>query len=99
MQKMYRQTKQAFLFSLVFYSLSLILLLFQLPIAPVMLSVSLLVSMIWVVLVMLEIMRSPHIDNLERMGLALFIIVMNIFAGIIYFTLIRRRVTGISNTR
>lgn len=96
MQKMYRQTKQAFLFSLIFYSLSLILMLFQLPIAPVMMSVSLLVSMIWVVLVMLEIMRSPYIDNVERMGLALFIIMLNILAGIIYFTLIRRKVTGIS---
>ncbi len=96
MQKMYSQTKQAFLFSLVFYSLSMVFVLFQSPIAPVMISVSLLLSMIWVVLVMLEIIRSPRIDNLERIGLTVFIIVLNIFAGIIYFALIRRKVTGIS---
>lgn len=96
MQKIYRQTKQAFLFSLVFYSLSLVLIVFQLPIAPVMMSVSLLVSMIWVVLVIREIMRSTYIDNAERIGLAFFIIMLNVLAGIVYFTLIRRKVTGIS---
>ncbi|MGN5955613.1 hypothetical protein ACP6L2_13460 [Sphingobacterium lactis] len=95
MNKAYQQTKQAFLFSLTFYILSILLILFKVGFAPIMLSISMLLSLIWVVMVLLEIMKSPRIDNKERMLLALFIIFFNIIGGIAYFYLLRDRVTGI----
>ncbi|MFD2598485.1 hypothetical protein ACFSQ3_05920 [Sphingobacterium corticis] len=96
MQKIHHQTKQAFLFSLVFYILSIGLIIIRLPIAPMMFSISLLISMIWVVLVIREILRSPFINNTERMGLTVFIIFLNIIGGFVYFSMIRRKVLGIS---
>ncbi|QBR13793.1 hypothetical protein E3D81_17035 [Sphingobacterium sp. CZ-2] len=95
MNKMFHQTKQAFMFSLVFYALSFLLLLFKVGMAPIMFSISMLLSLVWVVLVLMEIMKSGRISNSERLLLALFIIVFNIVAGIVYFYLLRERVTGI----
>ncbi len=94
MQKIHHQTKQAYLFSLVFYSLSFVLILLQSPIAPVLFSVSLLLSMIWVILAIREILRSPYISHTEQLGLTLMLIVLNIIGGLIYFTLIRPKVLG-----
>ena len=94
MNKLFHQTKQAFLFSLVFYVLSLILFVLKVGYAPILLSISILLSLIWVILVLLEIMRSTRISNGERLILVLFIIMGNILAGIVYFYFIRERVTG-----
>jgi len=79
------------MFSLVFYALSFLLLLFKVGMAPIMFSISMLLSLVWVVLVLMEIMKSGRISNSERLLLALFIII----AGIVYFYLLRERVTGI----
>ncbi|VTP86152.1 Uncharacterised protein [Sphingobacterium daejeonense] len=94
MNKLFHQTKQAFLFSLAFYVLSLILFVLKVGFAPILLSISTLLSLIWVILVLLEIMRSTRISNGERLILVLFIIMGNILAGIVYFYFIRERVTG-----
>lgn len=94
MKNLFHQTKQAFLFSLAFYFVGTMLLLLQISFAPIVISVSLLLSLIWVALVLLEIMRSPYISNIERLLLAAFIILLNIVAGIAYFYFIRTGVTG-----
>ncbi|MBD1429128.1 MULTISPECIES: hypothetical protein [Sphingobacterium] len=94
MKNWYAQTKQAFFFSLMFYIGSTILLVLKVSIAPILFSFSLAVSMIWVLLVLREIMLSPRISNQERLLLILFIILLNIFAGIVYFYLLRKRVIG-----
>lgn len=88
----YHQTKQAFLFSLAFYLLALILLLFKVGFAPVLISVGLLVSLIWIILVLLEVIFSTKISFVEKVLLALFIIVTNILGGVVYFALLRERV-------
>ncbi|MVZ65826.1 hypothetical protein GQF61_08140 [Sphingobacterium sp. DK4209] len=92
MNKVIQQTKQAFLFSLAFYILSLILLLFKVGFAPILLSIAMLVSLIWVVLVLREIMLSTSINNTERMMIALFVIVLNIVGGIVYFSFLRNSI-------
>lgn len=94
MRNLERPTKQAFYFSLMFYIGSLVLLLLKVSIAPILFSFSLMVSMIWVFLVLQEIMRSPRITNMERLFLALFIILLNILSGIIYFFYLRNKVIG-----
>ena len=76
-----QQTKQAFLFSLAFYIVAILSFLFKMGFAPILLSIALLLSLLWVVLVLLEIMRSTRISNGERMMLSLFIIVLNIIGG------------------
>lgn len=60
--------------------------------APVIFSISLLISLIWVFLVLREIMLSRYIDPSERFMLILFIIFLNIIGGIVYFYFIRERV-------
>ena len=94
MRNWYAQTKQAFHFSLMFYIGATILLLLKVSIAPMLFSFSLVVSMIWVLLVLREIMISSRITNQERLLLILFIILLNIFAGIVYFYLLRKKVVG-----
>lgn len=94
MNKLFHQTRQAFLFSLAFYILSILLFILKVGYAPILLSISMVLSLIWVVLVLLEIMRSTRISNGERLILALFVILGNIMAGIVYFYFIRERVTG-----
>ena len=86
------QTKQAFLFSLAFYSISLGSKLFHFEIFPILFSISLLLSLIWVVLALREIIFSGRISNTERMLLALFIIFFNIVAGLFYFFKFREKV-------
>ncbi len=94
MNKLFHQTKQAFLFSLAFYIFSILLFLFKVGFAPILLSISTLLSLIWVILVLLEVIRSPRISDGERILLVLFIILGNVVAGIVYFYFIRERVTG-----
>lgn len=94
MRNLYHETKQAFYLSLVFYVVSSIAFALHLSIGPVLVSVSLLVSLIWVVLVLREIILSPRIDNGERFLLLLFVIIFNILAGMIYFFMVRDRVIG-----
>jgi len=94
MNKLFHQTKQAFLFSLAFYILSIFLFVLKVGFAPILLSISTLLSLIWVILVLLEIIRSSRISDGERLILVLFVILGNILAGIVYFYFIRERVTG-----
>ncbi|GGE11400.1 hypothetical protein CHU00_11260 [Sphingobacterium cellulitidis] len=94
MNKLFHQTKQAFLFSLTFYILSICLFLLKIGFAPILLSISALLSLIWVVLVLLEVMKSVRISNGERLMIVLFIILGNILAGIVYFYFLREKVTG-----
>lgn len=94
MKNLEHQTKQAFLFSLAFYCISIVSKLFYFGIFPILFSISLLLSLIWVVLVLREIIFSSRISNGERMLMALFIIFFNIIGGIFYFFLFRKKVTG-----
>jgi len=66
----------------------------KLGFAPILLSISALLSLIWVVLVLLEVMKSVRISNGERLMIVLFIILGNILAGIVYFYFLREKVTG-----
>ncbi|HIY74665.1 MAG TPA: hypothetical protein H9825_00250 [Candidatus Sphingobacterium stercorigallinarum] len=95
MHRFYHQTQQAFYFSLAFYALSILLLWLKIGFAPILLSIALLVSLVWVILVLMEIMQSVRISNSERLLLLIFVIVTNIVAGLIYFYFLRERVTGI----
>jgi len=94
MNNLFHQTKQAFYFSLVFYLLGIAARILYLPFAMVIISISLLISLIWVVLVLREIMLSKTLATGERILLLLFIIFGNILAGIVYFAFIRERVIG-----
>jgi len=94
MKTLFHQTKQAFYFSLVFYLLAIASQIFHLPFAPVVISVSLLISLIWVLLVLREILLSTTLTSVERIVLILFIILGNIMAGIVYFAFMRERVIG-----
>lgn len=51
--------------------------------------------MIWVFLVIRELMLSKHMEKSSCFLLVLFIILGNIFAGIIYFFFLRDTVLGI----
>ncbi|MBL1411399.1 hypothetical protein [Sphingobacterium faecale] len=99
MKNLYHQTKQAFYFSLVFYVLAIGTVLLKMPFAVVLVSISLLISMIWVLLVLREIMLSMNIGTSERVLLALFVILTNILGGIAYFAFIRERVIGKENKK
>lgn len=94
MKNLEHQTKQAFLFSLAFYCISIISKFFYFEIFPILFSISLLLSLIWIVLVLREIFFSGRISNTERMLLALFIIFFNIVAGLFYFFKLREKVIG-----
>lgn len=94
MKNLFNQTKQAFYFSLAFYFLAVIAILFKMPFAMVSISVALLLSMIWVLLVLSEIMISTKINAIERILLAVFVILTNVLGGIIYFLFLRDRVIG-----
>lgn len=95
MNALYHQTKQAFFFSLAFYLVSVAMMLLKLPFAPIVVSIAMLVSLIWVILVAREILLSPYISSIERVLLLFFVIAFNIFGGLAYFYLLRERVTGI----
>lgn len=99
MKRIIHQTKQAFLFSLAFYLMSMSLMVFGVAFAPVLFSVSLLLSLIWVILVIKEILQSPFIDQTEKLLLTVFIIFLNILAGIAYFYFLRDKVLGIKRTK
>ncbi|MFZ4863421.1 hypothetical protein ACL9RF_14680 [Sphingobacterium sp. Mn56C] len=98
MKNLFYQTKQAFYFSLAFYSIAFIFMVLQVSIAPILFSISLLVSLIWVFLVLRELMLSRFISNSERLLVVLFIILFNIVAGIVYFYFLRERVIGKQNS-
>jgi len=97
MKNLYHQTKQAFFFSLAFYIFTALLFLLKVGLAPILFSVSLLLSLIWVFLVLREIMFSVSIGNGEKLILALFIIITNIVGGVTYFFLLREKVIGKKN--
>lgn len=97
MKNLYHQTKQAFFFSLVFYVMALLLILFKVGFALVLFSVALLISLIWIFLVLREIMFSTKIGNGERIILSLFVVITNIVGGTVYFFLLRERVIGSNN--
>lgn len=92
MKNLYHQTTQAFYFSLSFYIPSIIMMLMQVSIAPILFSMALLVSMIWVFLVIREVLLSVKVSQVERMLLILFVIILNIIAGILYFFVLRDKV-------
>lgn len=99
MKKIFHQTRQAFLFSLAFYLMSMALMIFDVPFAPVLFSISLLLSLIWVILVIKEILQSPFVDEREKIILTLFIIFLNILAGIAYFYFLRDKVLGLKRIK
>lgn len=94
MKNLEHQTKQAFLFSLAFYVIALVARILHFDIFPIIFSISMLISMIWVVLSLREIIFSGRISNGERALMALFIIFFNIIAGVFYFFVLRERVIG-----
>ena len=96
MRNLRNQTVQAFYFSLGFYILSVVLKILQFSFADILISIALLLSLIWVVLVLREIMISDRIGNLQRIALLIFIIFGNIFAGMVYFYFLRSSVLGTS---
>ncbi|TJZ62279.1 hypothetical protein FAZ15_07175 [Sphingobacterium olei] len=99
LMNLFHQTKEAFLFSLVFYIIGILLLTLKVSFAPFIFSVSLLISLIWVFMVLREIMLSPYIDPSERIMLTLFIVFLNIIGGIVYFYFIRERVIQQKGTK
>ncbi|NQD71077.1 hypothetical protein HP439_10135 [Sphingobacterium shayense] len=99
MRNLQDQTAQAFYFSLGFYILSVVLKVLQFSFADVLISIALLLSLIWVVLVLREIMISGRIGNLQRMVLLIFIIFGNILAGMVYFYFLRSSVLGRPNKK
>lgn len=94
MQNFVQQTKQAFFFSLGFYMLAIVLKLLDFLYADILISIALLVSLLWVVLTLREIMLSVSLSTTERFMLIIFIIFGNILAGLVYFFFIRKRVLG-----
>ncbi|MEJ5054280.1 hypothetical protein [Sphingobacterium sp. MYb382] len=94
MKNLVRETQQAFYFSLGFYGLALLWTLLKLPFAAVLLSIALLVSLIWVVLVLRELMLSTKLNDGKRMLFLIFIIFGNVFAGVVYFFFLREQVIG-----
>lgn len=99
MKRIIHQTKQAFLFSLAFYFMSLALMVLGMSFGPILFSVSLLLSLIWVILVVKEVLQSPFVDQTEKTILTIFIILLNILAGIAYFYFLRDKVLGIKRTK
>lgn len=94
MKDLVHQTRQAFYFSLGFYILAIVLKVLYFSLADVLLSIALLLSLLWVVLVLREIMMSTQLSTTERMLLCIFIVFGNVLAGIAYFFFIRERVLG-----
>lgn len=99
MKTLFHQTKQAFLFNLGFYLSALSLMVLKVSFAPVIFSISLLVSLIWIILAIKEILQSNFITQTEKLILTVFIIVLNIFAGIVYFYFLREKVLGIKKIK
>lgn len=99
MNVLFHQTKQAFLFSLGFYLSALALAVLGVSFAPVIFSISLLVSLIWTILVIKEILLSNFTTRTEKMLLIFFIIFLNILAGIVYFYFLREKVLGIKKIK
>jgi len=85
MKNLEHQAKQAFLFSLAFYIVAMLARIFNLGVFPMLGSLSILLSLIWVILVLREIMLSRTISNTERMVMALTIVLLNIVGGAFYF--------------
>lgn len=97
MKNLEHQTKQAFLFSLAFYIVALFARLLSLGIFPILGSLSILLSLLWVILVLREIMLSRTIPNSDRMLMALAIVLLNIIGGAFYFFAgWRERVLGLT---
>lgn len=97
MKDLTHQTRQAFFFSLGFYIFAVLFKILKVGFADMLISIALLISLIWVVLVFREVMLSTRLTNLERILLIVFIIFGNIIAGAIYFFLIRNKVIELVN--
>ena len=85
MKNLEHQTKQTFLFSLAFYIVAILARLFNLGVFPILGSLSILLSLLWVILVLREIMLSRTVSNTERMFMALAIVLLNVVGGVFYF--------------
>lgn len=94
MKNLVHQTQQAFYFSLGFYILAFILQMLNFSLAYILISIALLLSLVWILLVLREIMLSAKLTNTERILLIIFIIFGNIIAGIVYFFFMREKVLG-----
>lgn len=99
MKNLFHQTKQAFFFSLFFYASSILFFVLKMSLAPMIFSVALLISMIFVFLVLREVMMSTLISNNQRILYILLVIGLNIFGGIIYFSALRDKVIGKQNSK
>ncbi|NGM65617.1 hypothetical protein [Sphingobacterium sp. SGR-19] len=94
MKNLIQQTQQAFYFSLGFYILAFILWVLNVSLAYILISMALLLSLVWILLVLREIMLSVKLTNTERIFLIIFIIFGNIIAGMAYFFFMREKVIG-----
>lgn len=92
MKNIVHQTQQAFYFSLGFYTLALLCWMLHVSFASILISVALLLSLIWTLLVLREIMLSARLTNTERLLLLLFVIFGNIIAGLVYFFFLREKI-------
>ncbi len=92
MRNLAHQTKQAFYFSLGFYVLAMLMKVLHFSFADILVSIALLLSLVWTVLVLRELMLTTKLSNTERLLLIIFIIFGNIIAGIVYFFFIREKV-------
>ncbi len=94
MRNLAHQTKQAFYFSVGFYILALAMKILHFSFADILISIALLLSLVWTVLVLRELMLSAKLSPTERLLLIIFIIFGNIIAGIVYFFFIREKVVA-----
>ncbi len=94
MKSLEHQTKQAFLFNFAFYAIAIILLWIHPLFSRVVISLSFMISMLWMVLVLREIVFSTRIEASQKIFYSLLIIIGNIVGGIIYFWRLRQNVLG-----
>lgn len=94
-----KETIQAFYFNIAFYLLSFIFIFINPALAFVGISISLMISLIWLLLVLREILLSAHIDGKQKAMYALLVIVLNVLGGAVYFYKFRDRVVGSQTTK
>jgi len=94
MKDLFYQTKQAFYFDLGFFVMAIVLFALDIPFAPIIFSLALLLSLLWIGLVMREIIFSTIISSTEKLLITLLLVIGNIAGGIVYFWMLRKKVTG-----
>lgn len=99
MKNLAHQTQQAFYFSLGFYILAILFKILDFPLANVLISIALLLSLTWVFLALREVILSPFLSTTERILLIIFIIFGNVLAGVAYFFFMRDKVLGLSKRK